>query len=78
MNGPDHYREAELMLDSCGAGTLNDTYSSDLAGERGALIFAAAQVHATLALVAAVGLAIRGADTAAWEATAGPRAAGHG
>lgn len=47
MNGPEHYREAERLLEMVGNGP------PDWFQEHGAATAAAAQAHATLALVAA-------------------------
>lgn len=49
MNGPEHYREAERLLDEVLGNVTNPmiTYAEDAAQ------LAAAQVHATLALTAA-------------------------
>lgn len=66
--GPQHYQQAESFL--------NDARSEDYDSERERYYLAAAQVHATLALAAAVGTL--GADedrsredTAEWERVAG-------
>lgn len=69
MNGPEHYRRAEALLDSCQVATLLDIDDEgravehypvtewDVDGEREedtvSASLAAAQVHATLALAAA-------------------------
>jgi hypothetical protein len=51
MNGPEHYRRAEQLLD------LADTYRMDGAVGTAMHLVAAAQVHATLAHTAATALA---------------------
>ncbi len=67
MNGPEHYREACLLLDEVASESLDE----QIAGKR----LAAAQVHATLALAAATAqqLADRyrgdGDHINAWQAT---------
>lgn len=49
MTGPEHYREAEILL-----GFVADTSTNyDDTNPAAALLFAQAQVHATLALAAA-------------------------
>ena len=71
MNGPDHYRQAERLTD--------DAQSAANAGHNGSatVYLAAAQVHATLALVAATALANRSQmsrdDGHEWRAVAGTR-----
>ncbi|MEU9333192.1 hypothetical protein AB0D49_08500 [Streptomyces sp. NPDC048290] len=74
MTGPEHYREAQSLLDSCktsdGAVVIEDGNEQ---------LLAAAQVHATLALAAATALidTTRAAprsdmqDRAAWRRVAG-------
>lgn len=57
MSGPEHYREAERILDE----DLVDAAEQQIKPEGAAVIVAQAQVHATLALAAA---------TAADQATA--------
>lgn len=56
MTGPEHYREAERLVDvyqrQTGTATA-ETISAQL--EAGVAMMAAAQVHATLALAAAAG-----------------------
>jgi hypothetical protein len=52
MTGPEHYREAERLLDLA---TNNDGDFS-MTGEFTAALVAGAQVHATLALAAATAL----------------------
>jgi hypothetical protein len=51
MNGPEHYAEAERLLAQV-ADVVSLNYSAQT-GEEKADVLAAAQVHATLALVAA-------------------------
>ncbi|MGW5556888.1 hypothetical protein ACWER9_06650 [Micromonospora sp. NPDC003944] len=79
MTGPEHYREAEKLLQDCGFNTAEDASAatSDAATSN---YLAAAQVHATLALAAAT--AINDPDpngtgqpdwaTKEWEAAAFP------
>lgn len=75
MNGPDHYRKAEQLLDLA--------KYSELGSDEERFQLAAAQVHATLALAAAVGtldaqsgplqgysLARSDEDAAAWAVVA--------
>lgn len=57
MTGPEHYREAERILDQ----VLVDAAERQIKPEGAAVLIAEAQVHATLALAAA---------TAAHQATA--------
>ena len=57
MTGPEHYREAELLLAEA------DNFSEN-GGDMGQML-AAAQVHALLALAAATALPTGGAGTAA-------------
>ena len=56
MNGPEHYRAAELLLAEAG----------QQAGEASARSIATAQVHATLALAAATAVGMAGPDLQAW------------
>lgn len=49
MTGPEHYREAELLL----AAAEKTSTNYDETNPAAALLFAEAQVHATLALAAA-------------------------
>ncbi|GAA4681262.1 hypothetical protein Prum_052090 [Phytohabitans rumicis] len=78
MTGPEHYREAEKWLATAQnwfeMGNEYDPASAAVASAAAAI----AQGHAILADAAANALQIRGADTVAWEATAGPRARGDG
>lgn len=62
MNGPDHYREAQRL-----AGEDGEWYYAD--PDRVPAILARAQVHATLALVAATATAGRlsGKGAQAWD-----------
>lgn len=69
MTGPEHYRAAERCLEN--AAKADDREDAEYYQRE-------AQVHAQLATAAAVGCAIRGSDTVAWEATAGPQARSHG
>lgn len=62
MTGPEHYREAERLLrlatkQPAGDGPHEDKSPTDVTFVEDADILAAAQVHATLALAAATGLA---------------------
>lgn len=52
MVGPEHYVQAEMLLDSVGVRTAEDSYAAAF-DARTAQVLAAAQVHATLALAAA-------------------------
>lgn len=61
MTGPDHYREAERLLDGY------------MRGELTGAVCEIAQVHATLALAAATALAGRYGDVGAWGEAAGAR-----
>lgn len=69
MNGPDHYREAEINL----------TWAAEARGESNEQYhLAVAQVHATLALAAATALpdspnGTRSANGRAWLEVAGTR-----
>jgi hypothetical protein len=81
MNGPEHYRRAELLLESCQTGTEPDGTEFYPSTERledddpdvntigNALL--AAHVHATLALAAAqmdlVGATVNGVVSAGWS-----------
>lgn len=78
MNGPQHYEEAENLIDDAWQVRID----SDMEGSR--MRLAAAQVHATLALAAALGtldafqgpisgysLARSDSDSAAWQAVTG-------
>jgi hypothetical protein len=70
MTGPDHWREAELLLeDSCDYGCPHTGCDHEMAR------LARAQVHATLTLAAATALAQVGMmpvfDADAWQDTAG-------
>jgi hypothetical protein len=65
MTGPEHYLEAERLLDS-----LYGVERGSLPGE--ASIAAEAQVHATLALAAAT--ALSGLYERAWRDVAAPEA----
>lgn len=69
MNGPDHYRAAEVLLDTSrqmaltnaqrfGAGNADDVTAVGIQMWRATL--AAAQVHATLALAAATAIPLTG------------------
>ncbi len=69
MTGPDHYLEAERLLDELisinpGGGEMHR--ASEVA-------LAAAQVHATLALAAASALGISASESRAWADAAGTR-----
>lgn len=77
MTGPEHYREAERLLDprarnrpsfAPAPGSPGRTAQTVPAGES---IMAEAQVHATLALAAAIALQGQGLDLRAWQDTAG-------
>lgn len=86
MNGPEHYRRAEALLDSCQAGTDRDDEGRVVEGypstERllpedepentigNALL--AAHVHATLALAAATDPAVSDPNYASNQARLGP------
>jgi hypothetical protein len=82
MNGPDHYRAAEQLQQHARA--VMEATEGPLAGlspgERAQITaadLAAAQVHATLALAAAVGLSasLPQLDSAAWRDVAATRVA---
>lgn len=62
MTGPEHYRTAETLLASMRSATRGTPEDASVLAE--------AQVHATLAVAAAAGLQIRGADATGWEAVA--------
>lgn len=68
--GPEHYREAERLLTQAGRYASSDWPLET--GERKADILVAAQVHATLALVASTTLGhLRSPETAKqWRQTA--------
>lgn len=61
MNGPEHYREGERLLDEARGTNPQITYAKD------ATQLAAAQVHATLALAAATVTRFAPTDAAAWN-----------
>jgi len=65
MTGPEHYRQAELLIEH-----INDPKKWDMR------VFAAAQVHATLALAAATAVGTEGADSRAWADAAGTKPGG--
>lgn len=74
MNGPDHYREAERLLADAGAGTAQQAYAELPLGEPPSPLIAAAQVHASLAVAAALAHNITDATTgeiADWQAAMG-------
>jgi hypothetical protein len=67
MTGPEHWREAEQLLDAaCDYGCPHTGCAHELA------YLAHAQVHATLAVAAAVaaGARMQHADRAQWQAVA--------
>jgi hypothetical protein len=66
MNGPDHYREAERLLDECCTddGFFPAEDDADMDHHRNPLM--AAQVHATLALAASNIEAATRRPSAAW------------
>lgn len=74
MNGPEHYREAEQLLDAAFASTATTFEGDNPEADR---LIAAAQVHATLAHAAATAMSATGAagmapiDFKAWDAAAG-------
>ncbi|MEU4332365.1 hypothetical protein [Nonomuraea dietziae] len=55
MTGPEHYREAEQLLHRAGCDTAENA-SIEEPSETNAMLLAAAQVQATLALAAATAL----------------------
>jgi 2,4-dienoyl-CoA reductase-like NADH-dependent reductase (Old Yellow Enzyme family) len=61
MNGPEHYQEAERLIEM----------SQDARREDAPHVLAIAQVHATLALSAATALSRYTADMVAWDRVAG-------
>ena len=71
MTGPDHFREAEQLLEEFRQerGPMVDRHGP-------AAILAAAHVHATLALAAATALAATGPDSRAWADAAGTKLGG--
>lgn len=54
MTGPEHYKEAERLLEFADR-RVSETWAAET-GEQKADVIAAAQVHATLALAAATAL----------------------
>ena len=79
MNGPEHYKEAERLIANC-----QDNNGAVYVGDGQDQVIAAAQVHATLALAAAVGtldayqgpisgysLGRSDSDSEAWQAVTG-------
>lgn len=72
--GPDHYREAERLVERA----HHFTYGDGADPVVGAALAAEAQVHATLALAAAAALnsgqhGMNFVDSTAWQNTAGSR-----
>lgn len=65
MNGPDHYREAERLIQVIEDGNAGDTMLTV------AELIGMAQAHATLAQAAATALQERSLDVAAWVGVAG-------
>jgi hypothetical protein len=75
MTGPEHYREAERLQRHAAelAGSFEGARAaSEAERDHRAAVLADAQVHATLALAAALGLSahLEPAETRAWRAAA--------
>jgi len=85
MTGPEHYREAERLLDARARNRRNRPSFAPAPGSPGRTaqtapagegVMAEAQVHATLALAAATALASDAPDLRAWREAAGTPAGG--
>lgn len=70
MTGPEHYREAERLIELARIARHSDLYGGSIAPQD-AMILADAQVHATLASAAATALGTSRAETLAWAEAAG-------
>jgi len=68
--GPEHYREAERLIELARTARHSDLYGGSIAPQT-AMILADALVHATLAGAAATALGTSRAETLAWAETAG-------
>jgi hypothetical protein len=68
MNGPEHYAEAERLIAKARSLGGGDTYNSIQV--RPQVILAEAQVHATLALSAALGMSPPGPEQPGTRSTA--------
>jgi hypothetical protein len=75
MTGPEHYLEAERLIELARAPRHGGLYG-DSTGVQGALILADAQVHATLAQAAAAAPGQSRADELAWADATGTRLGG--
>jgi len=74
MHGPAHYRQAEHLVETAATFVYGEYSGDTLSVAQGHAMLTEAQVHATLALAAAVAVPasqLRGEEREAWWAAAG-------